>query len=142
MDRDAGSLTAGEETRDDLVVALLIHRDNLTSVASRDTAHVVVDGGQDGNGLLGDVDTSEDAGRLRDAGEALGKNLGGEMAELEVDVVLVRADTAAVADLHGHRTRDNVTAGKILGGRGISLHEALTLRVEEVATLTTGALGD
>lgn len=64
------------------------------------------------------------------------------MAELEEDVVLVGADTAAVTDLHGHGSGDDVTRGKILGGRSVTLHEAFTLRVEKVTTLTTSTLGD
>lgn len=64
------------------------------------------------------------------------------MAQLEVDVVLLGADTTAIADLHGHGSGDDITRGKILGGRGISLHEALTLGVEEVTTLTTSTLGN
>lgn len=142
VDRHASSLTAREETGNDLVVARLVDGKNLTSVASGDTTHVVVDGGKDGDGLLADIDTGENAGRLRDTGETLGKNLGGKVAELEVDVVLLGTDATAVTDLHGHGAGDDVTRGKILGGRGISLHETLTLGVEEVATLTTSTLSD
>lgn len=142
VDRDGSSLTASEETRDNLVVALLVDGKNLTSVASGDTTHVVVDGGEDGNGLLADIDTSEDTGGLGDTGESLGENLSGEMAELEVDVVLLGADTTTLADLHGHGAGDDVTGSEILGGRSITLHETLTLGVEEVTTLTTSTLGD
>lgn len=142
VDGDGGGLTAGEETRDDLVVASLVDGKNLTSVASGDTTHVVVNGRKDGDGLLADIDTGKDTSSLRDTGETLSKNLGGKMAQLEVDVVLLGTDTTAVTDLHGHGTGDDVTRSKILGGRGITLHETLTLGVEEVTTLTTGALSD
>ncbi len=57
------------------------------------------------------------------------ENLRGKVRELEVDVVLVGTDTATLTDLDGHGTGDDVTRGKILGGRSISLHESLTLRV-------------
>lgn len=53
-------------------------------------AHVVVHGGQHGDGLLGDVDAREDHGRLRDAGQALLQLLGGQVVQLEVHVVLLR----------------------------------------------------
>lgn len=76
VDRHASGLTTGEQARDDLVVARLVNGDDLTSVASRDTTHVVVDGGQDGNGLLGDIDTGENASSLRDTRQTLSKNLG------------------------------------------------------------------
>jgi hypothetical protein len=64
------------------------------------------------------------------------------MAQLEVDMILLGTDTAALANLHGHGTGDDVTAGKILGSRGISLHETLSLGVEEVTTLTTRTLSN
>jgi len=125
-----------------MVVSLLIDSKNLTSVSGRNTTHVVMDGGQDRDGLLANIHSSKDAGSLRDTRETLSKNVGGQMAQLEVDVVLLRANTTAVAYLHSHGPGDDITTGKILGGRGISLHETLTLRVEEISTLTTSTLSD
>lgn len=142
VDGDTSGLTTGEETLDDLVVTLSVLGKDLTSVLGRDTTHVVVDGGKNGNGLLADIDTSEDRGGLRNTGQTLVKDLGGQVRKLEVDVVLVRADTTTLTDLHGHGTRDNVTRGKILGGRSVTLHESLTLRVEEITTLTTRTLSN
>lgn len=129
--------TSGVETRDDLVVAVLVDGDDLTSVAGRNTAHVVVNGGQDGDGLLGDIDTSEDGSGLRDTRQTLMENISGEMAELEVDVILLRTNTTTLADFDGHGTRDNVTGSKILGSRSITFHEAFTLGVQEVSSLTS-----
>jgi len=142
VDGDTGGLTASEETGDNLVVALSILSDDLTSVLGGNTTHVVVDGGKNGDGLLADIDTGENGGGLGDTGQTLVKDLGGQVRKLEVDVVLVGTDTTALANLHGHGTRDNVTRGKILGGRSVTLHESLTLGVEEVTTLTTRTLGD
>jgi len=142
VDRDTGGFTAGEETRDDLVLALLVDSEDLTGVLGGDTTHVVVNGGEHRNGLLGNIDTSEDGGGLRDTGQTLVEDLGGQVRELEVNVVLIRTDTTALADLHGHGSGDNVTRGKILGSGCVTLHEALTLTVEKVSTLATRALGD
>ena len=97
---------------------------------------VVVDGGQDGDGLLGDIDTREDGGGLRDTRETLVQDFGGEMAELKVAVILLRANTTTLTDLDRHATRHDITRGKILRSWGVTLHEALALRVEEVASLT------
>ena len=102
VDRDTSGLTAGEQTRNNLVVALLVDGQDLTSVASGNTTHVVVDSGKDRNGLLGDIDTSKDTSSLRNTRKALSEDIGGKMAELEEDVVLVSTDTTAVANLHGH----------------------------------------
>jgi hypothetical protein len=142
VDRHASGLTAGVETGDDLVLTVLVDSENLTSVAGRDTTHVVVDGGQDRDGLLSDIDTGEDTGGLRDTGKTLGQDLSGQVAQLQVDVVLLGTNTTALADLHGHGSGNDVSGGKILGGRGVTLHETLTLGVEEVTTLTTSTLGD
>merc|ERR1712172_422353 len=62
------------------------------------------------------------------------------MVELQVDVVLLWAAAPALSDFHGHGTRHNVSAGKILGHRSIPLHEPLTLGVDKVATLGSAAL--
>lgn len=142
VDGDTGGFTASEKTRNDLVLAGLVNSEDLTGVLGGDTTHVVVDGGEDGNGLLGNVDTGEDRGGLRDTGETLVENLSRQVRKLEVDVVLIGTDTTALADLHGHGTADDVARGKILGSRCVTLHEALTLAVEKVSTLTTRALGD
>jgi hypothetical protein len=142
VDRHTSGLTTSVQTRNNLVLTLLVDSKDLTSVSCRNTTHVVVDGRENGNGLLADIDTSEDTSGLRDTGQTLGENLSGQMAELEVDVVLLSTDTTALTDLHGHGSRNDVTRSKILSGRGISLHESLTLGVEEVTTLTTRTLSD
>ena len=153
VDGHAGGFTRSIETGNSLVLAVLVDGDDLTGVLCRDTTHcgwsvkllgqdstltVVVDGGQNGNGLLGDIDTREDGGSLGDTREALLEDLGGQMAELQVDMVLLGADTTTLADLNGHGSRDDVTRGKILGSGGVALHEAFTLRVQEISSLTTG----
>jgi hypothetical protein len=94
-----------------------------------------VDSRQNRDRLLGDIDTREDGSSLRDSGQPLGKDRGGEMGELEVDVVLLGSDSSTLADLERHRSGDDVSGGEVLGRRGVSLHETLTLGVEEVSSL-------
>jgi hypothetical protein len=65
VDGDGGSFTTSEQTWDDLIITLGILSDDLTSVLGRNTTHVVVDRGENRDGLLGDIDTSEDSGSLR-----------------------------------------------------------------------------
>src|SRR5690349_24692949 len=101
-----------------------------------------MDSGQNGDGLLGDINSRENGSSLRNTGETLVKDRGGQVRELEVDVILLGTDTTAFTDLHGHRTGDNITRGQILGSGSITLHETLSLGVQEVSTLTAGALGD
>jgi len=100
---------------------------------------LVVDSGQDWDRLLGNVDTSEDSGGLRDTRKTLVKDVWRQVRQLQEDVVLVRSDTTSLSDLQSHRSRNNVTRSKILGGRGVSLHKSFTLRVEQVSTFTSGA---
>jgi len=98
-------------------------------VQERDSL-LVVDSGQDGDGLLGDIDTGKDGGGLGNTGQSLVKDLGWEMRKLEEDVVLFRSDTSSFSDLQGHGSGNDISGSQILGGRGVSLHESLSLRVE------------
>ena len=107
-----------------------------------DAAHVVVDGRQNRDRLFGDVDAGEDLGRFRDARQPLVQDGRVEVIEVQVDVVLVRADAATFADLDGHGAADHVARGQVLHGRRIALHEALALGVGQVSALAAGALGD
>ncbi len=142
VDGGGSSLASSHEARNDSVgvVADLLH--DLAMVVGGNTTHVVVHGGEHGDGLLGDVHAGENLGRLRDTRETLMENGGGKMVEVEVDVVLVGAHTATLVDFNGHSAGDDVTGGEILEAGGVALHEALTVGVLEIATLTAGTLGD
>ncbi len=72
-------------------------------IVRRDAAHVVVHGRQDRDRLFGDIDAGEDLGAFRNAGQALVQDLRVEVIEVEMDVVVLRADAAAFADFHRHR---------------------------------------
>ena len=58
------------------------------------------------------------------------------------DMVAVRADAAALADFQRHRPADDIARGEILGRRRIALHEALALRIGEIAAFAAHPLGD
>src|SRR5208337_4550474 len=96
----------------------------------------------DRNRLLGQVDAGEDAREVRDAGQALVQHLRIEMVEVQEDVILELADAAALANLYGHGAADDVARCEVLGVRGVALHEALAGRIDEIAALAAGALGD
>ncbi len=141
MHRRATGLTASVQARHHLILAVLVHED-LTAPVGRYAAHVVVNGRQNRNRLLGDVHAGEDVRRLGDARQALLQRLGRYVMQLQVDVVLERAHAATLADLECDRTRDDITRGQVLGVGRVALHEALALRVDQEAALTTAALGD
>jgi hypothetical protein len=86
VDRDTGGFTSSVKTWNDLVFSLFVDSEDLSSVLGRDTSHatlsarslvqaggnsLVVDGRQDGDGLLGDIDTGKDGGGLGNTGQSL-----------------------------------------------------------------------
>lgn len=93
-------------------------------------------------GNLPNINTSENGSSLGNTRQTLVKDLRWQVRKLEVDVVLLWPNTTTVANLHGHGPGDNVTRSKILGSRGVTLHESLTLGIEEVTALTTRTFGD
>ncbi|RUS13983.1 hypothetical protein BC937DRAFT_94514 [Endogone sp. FLAS-F59071] len=119
--------------------SILVDGKHLARVAGRNTAHIVVDSGEDRNRFLGDINTGEDGSSLGDAWQAFVQDGGRQVGELQIDVVALGADAAALADLNGHGAGDNVTGGKVLGCGSVAFHETLTLRVKEITTFATGA---
>ena len=65
------------------------------------------------------------------------ENLRRKVAELKENVILLRADTAALTNLDGHGPGHDVTRGQIFGCGGVALHEAFAFGVEQVSTLAT-----
>ena len=59
-----------------------------------------------------------------------------------MDVVLVLAHAATLADLDGHRAADHVARGQVLGVGRVALHEALAAGVAQDAAFAAHALGD
>ena len=99
-----------------------------------------MDSGEDGDWLLGGIDTGENVGSFKDTRKSLVDLLGRQMVQMKVDMVRVGSDTTSLEDLHGHGAGDNVTRSEILGSGGITLHETLTLAVSEDTTFTTATL--
>ena len=115
MHRHARRFAERHQSRHDRVGIAVDLGQNLAVIVGRDAAHIVVDGRQDRDRLLGQIDAGEDARALGNAGQPLMQHLGIEMVEVQVDVVLVLADAAALANLHRHRPADDVARGEVLG---------------------------
>ena len=139
--RYAGRLADRHQARNDDILALAPVHDFALHVAG-DAAHVVVDRGQHRNRLLVHVDVGEDARGLGDAGQPLLDDLRTQVLEVQVNVVLELADSAALANLDGHRAAHDVARGQVLGVRRVALHEALAHRVREITALAARAFGD
>ena len=140
--RHAGRLADGVEAGHHRVRIVARLGDDLAVEVRLDAAHVVVDGRQHRDRRLGDVDAGENLGGLRDAGQALVQDLRVQVVQVQEDMVLVRTDAAAFADLDGHGPADHVARGQVLHRRGVALHEALALGIGQVAAFAAGALGD
>jgi hypothetical protein len=100
--------THGHEAGHYGVRIAVAQRDDLALDVAGNSAHVVVDGWQHRDRLPRDVDTREDPRAFGDAGQALVDDRGAKMLEMQVDVVLLRTDAAALADLDRHRAADDV----------------------------------
>jgi hypothetical protein len=94
-----------------------------------------VDGRQDRDRFLGNVNARENSRSFRDTGKTLMENIRRKMAELEVDVIFLGTDTTTLTDFDGHRARNDITRSKILGSRSITFHETLTLGIQKVTSL-------
>ena len=64
------------------------------------------------------------------------------MVEMQENMVLVFADSAAFPDLHGHAARDNIARGEVLCRRRIALHETLALGVDQISAFAARAFGN
>lgn len=139
----------------------------LSFVVCGDSSHVVVNCGQDGDGLFGDVHSSKDHRRLRDPGQPCGQLLRRQVVKLQVHVVLLWTDTPktnetsrvksvppsnacqtppssvpALPDLYGHGAGHHVSGGQVFGVGSVALHEALSLTVDQDSSFTTAAFCD
>ena len=142
MHAGARRLAGGEQTRDDGVGVTVLRRDDFALVVGGNTAHVVVNGGNDGNGLLGDVHAGENGGGFGNPWKTLRQELRRQVVQVQIDVILILTHASSLANLERHRSRDDVSTGEILGARRVSLHETLALRVAQNATLPARTLRD
>mmetsp|Transcript_5550 Transcript_5550/g.12773 ORF Transcript_5550/g.12773 Transcript_5550/m.12773 type:complete len:366 (+) Transcript_5550:154-1251(+) len=127
--RRARSLSRSHEAWNHVVGVAVLHRHHLAEMVRGDATHVVVHRRQHRDGFLGDVHAGEDRRRLGDAGKTFGKQLRRQVVQVKVDVVLLRTHAAPLADLHRHRSRDDVARREILRRGRVPLHESLTLAV-------------
>src|SRR5690606_37501198 len=65
-----------------------------------------------------------------------------QVVELQHHVIAIRTTAVAGEDFLDHGTGNNVTTGEVLGVGRVTLHEALAMLVDQVATFTTAAFGN
>ena len=105
-------------------------------VVRLDPAHVVVGAGPDRDRRVDRIDAGVGHRELARAGQLGQDLLGAEVAEVEEDRAV---DAAAGLDLGRLGARDDVARGELERVRGVALHEALALLVDQVATLARGS---
>ena len=93
-----------------------------------------------GNRLRERLHAEVDPGELRDVGKLLLDDRAAQVAHVQVDVVLLRADPPPVADLEVDRPADHVAGGQLHRLRRVPGHEALALGVEERAAFAARGL--
>ena len=140
MHRHGGAFADGVQATHH-VVLLAVPGDDLAVDVGRDAAHLVVDGGHDGNRLLGHVHVGEVVTDLLHRGQALADGVRAQVVELHQDVVLVRTAATAFLDLLVHRAGHEVARCQILQGGCVALHEALAVAIQKDSALATAALG-
>ena len=127
VDADAGRLTGGVETR----------QRGLAVYVGLDPAHLVVHARLDGNRLLEDVDVGEIAGNVEDLRKLLSDNLFPQVATVQQHAAV---DAASLVDLRLLRPGHHVPGRKLHHAGSVALHETLSLAVEQVCALSSGAL--
>src|SRR3989338_777054 len=64
------------------------------------------------------------------------------MRKMKKGVILFGSTAATFHDFDGDSPRDDITRSQIFGSGCISLHETLTFRVEEIASLASRSFGN
>eukprot|EP00732_Lithocolla_globosa_P005615 Lithocolla_globosa_v1_NODE_5904_length_1167_cov_59.942446.p2 type:complete len:140 gc:universal NODE_5904_length_1167_cov_59.942446:646-1065(+) len=138
MYTNASSFTGSVQPWNDIFRTIIRNIQHLASPFARDTSHVVMDSWQNRDGFLGDVNTGKDGSGLRDTGKTFFQQLWGQVRKVQVDMIFLVTNSSSLTNLNGHGARDNVTGSQILGGRSVFFHEAFSVGIEEVSTLTSG----
>ena len=108
MHRNARRFADRHQAGHDRFRVVLVRRHDLGFDIRRNAAHDVMHGRDDWDRLLVRVDAGKGAGRLDDAGQALIENVRGQVFQMQMDVILLFADPAALADLDRLGTADHV----------------------------------
>ena len=117
-------------------------RNNLAFVIRRNATHVVMHGRQHGNRVPGYIDAGENTRRLGNAGQLLFDHVRPQVLEMQVNMIAVLADAAALANFNRHRTTNNVARREILRIRRIAFHKSFAFGICQIATLAPHALGN
>ena len=136
----AGNFTYCEQARNHYIFALLVHGQRLTAYFGRNTAHHVVAGWDNRNRFFNRVNVCEGTRQLQNARQTGFQHLFTQVIQLQLGVWTPWAVTATTfTDFDHDGARHHVTTRQVFRIRRITLHEALTVFVQQVTTFTTAA---
>ena len=139
---DASGLANCHQTFDDRLRITVTKRQDIAVKIRRDAAHVVVHSRQYRYRRFGDINTGKYTGRFGDAWQSLFNDFRAKVLQMQEYMVLLRTHTAPLVNLYRHGAANHITRRKVFGIRCIALHEAFTVRIGQIAALTTHPLGD
>lgn len=125
MHRSNCSFTCSQQSRNDNFFSINYLGD-FCFVIGRNSSHVVVDCRYNGNGFFGDVDVRENFGCFSDSGQSFVENSRIEMVEMQVNMILLWANSSSSEYLHSHCSADHISWCQVFSRRGISGHEPFT----------------
>jgi len=125
-----------------LIIAARILGHHLSADIGGQATHHVVAGWNNRDGLLDRIRVGESTGELQDTRQAKVQRLFAQVIQLQVDVILVGTASATLKNFENHGARHHVTPRKVFGVGRIAFHETLAFAVNQVAALTTAALGN
>ncbi len=106
-----------------------------------DTTHHVVAGRNNRHRCDDRIDVSEGLRQLADTRQTAVQHFFTQVIQLQHHMVAIRTTTVARQDFLDHRTCNDVTTSQVLRVRRVTLHEALAMLVDQVATFTAATLG-
>src|SRR3990167_5318744 len=102
MHADAGAFADRIQAIDDAIVHIALGNDDLAIDVGGNTTHLVVDRGNNGNGLARDVHVGEVDANFVHRGQALVNGFCAQVVELEQHVVFIGSAAAAFLDFLVH----------------------------------------
>ena len=142
MHRNTGSFANRVETRDNRVRIIRRRIDHFAMIVTGYAAHIIMNRRYHRQRFAGQVDIGENLAGFGNTRQTFGQHFRCDMVKVEIDMILLRTDTAAFADFGSHAARDNVAAGQILGARRIAFHETLAFAVGQITALAACAFGN
>ena len=141
MHRDAGGFANRHQAGNDGVGIAILENHHLAMIVGGNAAHVVMHGWQHRRRFLGHIDSGENPGGFGNTGQPLVDHIRTQMLQVQINMILVFADSAPFADFDGHRPADHIAGRQVFGVRRVALHEPIAVGIGQVAAFAATAFG-